>query len=74
MGDLFTATKNDAFVGVGSSVWVWDLFAVVQRVRSEGREAKRRLLMVPRAYPKTRLRELVSLFGGQKKKKVHIFI
>lgn len=61
-------------MGVGSSVWVWDLFAVVQRVRSEGREAKRRLLMVPRAYPKTRLRELVSLFGGQKKKKVHIFI
>lgn len=36
-GDLFTAAKNDAFVGAGSSVWVWDFFAAAL----EGEEGER---------------------------------
>lgn len=50
-GDLFTAAKNDAFVGAESWVRVQDLFAAA--VCGGQRRVKRRFSVVPRVYGKT---------------------
>lgn len=62
---MFTAAKNDAFVGAESWVRVRDLFAVTGG--GEVQEEKWRVL-VPNAYPKTSEIKKVSLFGDHKKK------
>lgn len=65
---MFTAAKNDAFVGAESWVRVRDLFAAAGG--GEVQEKKWRLLVVPNAYPKTSEIKKVSLlvWGPQKKK------
>lgn len=72
LGDLFTAAKNDAFVGAGSSVWCGICLLQLQGVGcGKGGEAEWRLLMVPRVYPKTQMvkRPSLPVWGPVRKEK-----
>lgn len=70
---MFTAAKNDAFVGAGSSVWVWVYLLQPQRLGSGSGEAKRRLLVL-RVYPKTPVIKRTGLLVWGQPPHTHTYI